>query len=216
MMRDWRRWLAWLAMAACAGLAPAGAAVASGGEVPAVGKALFARAIQRLADAPGLQCTFVQRIAYAGGGEQRFTGDLAVRRPGRFRWHYDTPYEQLYVSNGKVIWHYEPDLMQAERLSGLDAVDPAVMKLLDGRLGAKDLRLLARERDEAAGVWRFQVRVGGVMLWLGVDDEADLLYVERLDALGNRNRISLSGCARLAPRDDLFSFRPPAGVEVVE
>ncbi len=209
--------LAALALCAWAGAAPAAAQKAGAMvPVPAQGRALFARALASLADAPGLRCTFVQRIAYAGGGEQRFTGELAVRRPGRFRWHYDTPYEQLYVSDGKVIWHYEPDLMQAERLRGLDAVDPAVLKLLDGRLGVKDVRLLARKRDEAAGVWRFRARIGGVTLWLGIDDEADLLYVERLDALGNRNRISLSGCARLAPGDEVFSFRPPAGVEVLD
>ncbi|MDX8401022.1 MAG: outer-membrane lipoprotein carrier protein LolA, partial [Mariprofundaceae bacterium] len=131
-------------------------------------------------------------------------------------WRYDSPYEQLYVSDGKVIWHYEPDLMQAERMQDLEAVDPIVMKLLDGRLTLKDAELLERVRDEAAGVWRFRARLGTVEVWLGVDDDADLIYVERLDALGNRNRISLSGCARLAPKDELFRFQPPRGVEVLD
>ncbi|MDX8402535.1 MAG: outer membrane lipoprotein carrier protein LolA, partial [Mariprofundaceae bacterium] len=76
----------WLALSGAPALADAA-------EVSGQGRALFAHALERLADAPGLRCTFVQRIVYAdaAGREQRFSGELAVRRPGRFRWRYDSP-----------------------------------------------------------------------------------------------------------------------------
>ena len=38
--------------------------------------------------------------------------ELALKRPGQFRWHTDAPMEQLLVSNGKKVWLYDPDLEQ--------------------------------------------------------------------------------------------------------
>ncbi len=39
-------------------------------------------------------------------------GKVAIARPGRFRWTYVRPYEQLMVCDGKKIWAYDPDLAQ--------------------------------------------------------------------------------------------------------
>ena len=40
-------------------------------------------------------------------------GMVAIARPGKFRWSYDQPYEQLMVCDGQTIWAYDPDLKQA-------------------------------------------------------------------------------------------------------
>lgn len=173
------------------------------------------RSLQKLSAHTGFQCDFRQRISYTDGGSQLYGGQIAVLRPGRFRWHYDSPYEQLYVGDGKLIWHYEPDLMQAERMDSLDAVDPVVMRLLDGRIRAEDVTLLGFEGSEK-GVGRYHVRLGKREFWLGLDDAGTLAYIESLDALGNRNRVVLTGCLFVAPDAKRFSFVPPAGVDVVD
>jgi len=173
------------------------------------------QSLTKLAAHDGFQCSFEQQIIYKEGGEQRYGGEIDVSRPGRFRWHYDTPYEQLYVGDGKVIWHYEPDLMQAERMDGLDAVDPVVMRLLDGRIRPGDVVLLAFEGREGS-VGRYHVRLGERDFRLGLDGAGTLAYIESNDALGNRNRISLTGCTYIAPPAKHFSFQPPVGVDVVD
>ena len=43
---------------------------------------------------------------------QETSGEMALKRPGQFRWHTDAPMEQLLVSNGEQIWLYDPDLEQ--------------------------------------------------------------------------------------------------------
>jgi outer membrane lipoprotein carrier protein len=104
---------------------------------PVTGKAVpeqLDRALNQMAETPGISCEFLQIVYFSDGGEQRYSGTLSISRPGRFHWKYLMPYEQLYVSDGNGVWHYEADLMQAERLQSLDAVDPVVMKLLDGRV----------------------------------------------------------------------------------
>ena len=39
-------------------------------------------------------------------------GTLELQRPGRFRWAYEQPYEQLMVADGLNIWSYDVDLAQ--------------------------------------------------------------------------------------------------------
>jgi outer membrane lipoprotein carrier protein len=173
--------------------------------------------IKKLAGMAGFQCHFDQLIAYGDGSEQSYSGELAVRKPGLFRWQYRQPYEQLYIRDGEVIWHYEADLMQAERLSDLESVNPVVMKLLDGQISFSDVHMLRKEYDEGLNIWRYQVQIGdGPAVWLGFSRFGDLSSIERQDVLGNSNRMSLSTCSFIAPAANLFSFTPPDGVEVLD
>jgi len=177
----------------------------------------FKKSIKKLSDISGFKCHFDQLIVYTDGGGQRYSGELAVRKPMRFRWHYRQPYEQLYVGDGEVIWHYEEDLMQAERLSNLESVDPVVMKLLNGRVSFSDMHVLRQEYDKKLNLWRYQIHIGDApAVWLGFSKSGDLSLIERQDVLGNSNRMTLSACSFIAPAANIFSFTPPAGVEVLD
>ena len=177
----------------------------------------FAESIQRLADLPGFQCHFDQLMVFSDGGGQNFSGEVALLKPKRFRWSYEKPYDQLYIGDGSVIWHYEPDLMQAERLSDLEQVDPAVMQLLDGRVSVKDVEVMSQEFDSELQIRRYQVRIrDSADVWLGFNKLGDLVAIERMDLLGNSNRMRLSECSYVAPSANLFSFTPPEGVDVLD
>jgi len=182
----------------------------------AAGNPSFEKLIKNLSATKGFSCRFRQEVYFAEGGKKSYTGELAVRRPGKFRWHYKTPYEQLYVSDGGVIWHYEPDLMQAERLMALDAVDPAAMRLLDGRAGPDDVVLLETLPGEP-GQSLYRVRIaGGPELTLAFHDGGALYWLESKDMLGNRNRMILLNVDHTLPAEAKFRFEPPQGVDVVD
>jgi len=174
------------------------------------------QALAKMAATKGFSCRFRQVVYFAEGGEQHYSGRLAIRRPGHFRWQYVAPYEQLYISSGGVIWHYEADLLQAERMKSLDAVDPVAMQLLDGRIGPKDIKLLATEKLESGGA-AYRIRIDrGPELLLAFSVAGDLHWLESEDMLGNRNRIILSDMNREIPSEELFLFVPPEGVEVLD
>lgn len=60
-----------------------------------------------------LQGRFDQSLIDAGGAVvERSSGTLEIERPGRFRWAYAEPYEQLLVADGLNIWSYDVDLAQ--------------------------------------------------------------------------------------------------------
>ena len=40
-------------------------------------------------------------------------GELWLSRPGRFRWNYGSPLEQVVVADGRQLWVYDPGLEQA-------------------------------------------------------------------------------------------------------
>ena len=47
-----------------------------------------------------------------GEASQSSSGRFYVKRPGRFRWDYAAPAEQLVVSDGTSLWMYDVDLEQ--------------------------------------------------------------------------------------------------------
>src|SRR5277367_430245 len=56
-------------------------------------------------------------------------GRLYLQRPGKFRWDYSQPSEQLVLADGKQIWFYDKDLQQAN-VRNMDATlssTPAVL-----------------------------------------------------------------------------------------
>lgn len=177
----------------------------------------LAAALDDLAALQGFSSLFTQEISYADGGGRTYQGELAVLRPGKFRWKYTKPYEQLYVSNGQGIWLYEPDLMQVQRLQDLGEVDPVVIQLLDGRVSLDDVLVLAKE-DLADGVSSWLVRVGqpgnSVEIWLGIKEKA-LLWVESKDVLHNKNRLRLLLMHKTVPPANIFEFVVPKGVDVI-
>ena len=55
---------------------------------------------------------FVQRVSGAGSVKPAATGRFVFQRPGKFRWTYDKPYEQVIVSDGTRLVLYDKDLNQ--------------------------------------------------------------------------------------------------------
>lgn len=66
---------------------------------------------------------------------QQSTGTMQFSRPGKFRWEYDKPYQQLIVSDGSRVWLYDKDLNQV------------TVRRLDRALGSSPAALLAGSNE---------------------------------------------------------------------
>ncbi len=148
------------------------------------------------------------------------SGEFLLARPGRFRWSYTQPYEQLMVCDGTQIWNYEPDLAQATVRNASE--------LLRGTPAA----LLAQRSDIGDG---FVIEDGGVDGKASIvrlkpkSDDSDFraieLWLEKgvpqrmrfLDQLGGTTDIHFSQIqTKLAVDAERFRFQPPKGVEVID
>jgi outer membrane lipoprotein carrier protein len=150
---------------------------------------------------------------------QQSAGNMAFARPGRFRWEYEKPYEQLIIGDGSRLWIYDRDLNQV------------TVRKLDGALGSSPAALLAGSNEIERGYTLS--RAGGEqgLEWLEAVpkardtvfesirlgfNKAGLEAMELRDQFGQVTVITFSGMQRneeLAP--DLFRFSPPAGADVI-
>jgi outer membrane lipoprotein carrier protein len=59
---------------------------------------------------------FTQRVtganAKAGAKAQASSGRFTFQRPGKFRWTYEKPYDQVLVADGEKLYMYDKDLNQ--------------------------------------------------------------------------------------------------------
>jgi outer membrane lipoprotein carrier protein len=150
---------------------------------------------------------------------QASTGTFAFLRPGRFRWRYAQPYEQLIVGDGERVWIHDPDLNQvtvrpmaralgstpAALLAGSSDVERAFEFTEGGSAdGLEWLEAKPREADSGFERIRLGLAAGGVQA-MELTDHFGQTTVRRFGAL-ERN-------APLAPAD--FRFVPPKGADVL-
>jgi outer membrane lipoprotein carrier protein len=146
-------------------------------------------------------------------------GRLYLQRPGKFRWDYSEPSEQLVLADGKEIWFYDKDLSQAN-VRDMDsslASTPASLLSGNGSVSSQfDISALPRSE----GLQWFQlipkhadtdfqvVRIGF--------DKGELRSMFLADKLNQITQLTFSNSKRnLALAPDLFSFVPPPGVDVI-
>jgi outer membrane lipoprotein carrier protein len=165
---------------------------------------------------------------YSGGGVRRSeSGTLWIKKPGKMRWDYSSPQKKIFVTDGTTAWFYVPGEHQARRtpLKKLDDLRSPLRYLLGRSKLEKELRGLSLAPDVRPEA------VGGVVLRgipVGMEDrfsqvliESDRqgflrrIVMEELD--GSRTEFRLENQREnVAVGEVEFSFRPPAGVEVLQ
>lgn len=166
-----------------------------------------------------LQARFEQTVTQNGRVLQRTQGHLDILRPGRFRWEYESPFEQLIITDGRTLWVYEPDLEQVTR-SRLDASvgnTPAILLSTDEPLDSLFTIVDAGPKDNLD--WTMleplseQATFRRIFLGFGAQG---LMAMEIVDALDQTVRIRFSDLRRNVKLDPKrFEFVVPEGVDVI-
>ena len=104
-------------------------------------------AIQRLdkyfSEVDSFEGQFLQTV-FDENGEviQDAKGEVALDKPGRFRWQYTQPYPQLILADGDYLWIYDEELLQATAKPIGEALGNApIMLLTDIRPLNKDFEI---------------------------------------------------------------------------
>ena len=168
----------------------------------------------------GLKADFTQTVIDAHSVTvQNATGTLQLLRPGRFRWDYHTPYEQLIVADGTRVSIYDPDLEQV------------TVKLMDETIGNMPALLLSNEQPLEDSFDITELGLKDELEWLELDpkagdnsflkirlafDEHTLHAMELVDSFGQTTRLVFSHVQRNPEIDpDIFHFVPPTDVDVI-
>jgi outer membrane lipoprotein-sorting protein len=96
---------------------------------------------------------FTQTIDDGNGKVLRSAaGKFYLQRPGKFRWDYTEPSEQLVLADGKQIWFYDKDLAQAnvrDMDSTLASTPASLLSGVGSLVQQFDIKALAAERRPA-------------------------------------------------------------------
>ncbi|SEP58682.1 outer membrane lipoprotein carrier protein [Azotobacter beijerinckii] len=183
------------------------------------------RSIQRLTQlldqAQTLTARFSQLTLDGSGTQlQETSGEMALKRPGLFRWHTDAPLEQLLVSNGETVWLYDPDLKQV------------TIRRLDQRLTHTPALLLSGDVSKIGENFEISHKeAGGVVDFILKPKSKDTLFdnlrlsfrngvvndMQLIDGVGQRTNILFSGVKMNQSIDTAqFNFKVPEGADVIQ
>ena len=164
--------------------------------------------------------TFQQTVTNAQRRTTQTTGGtFAFARPGKFRWTYDKPFDQVIVGDGASVWVYDKDLNQV------------IVRKLDAALGATPAALLAgdnaleRNFDLTAGAQADDIQYVEATprsaesqfkrIRLGFRDNLPRTMI-LTDAFGQTTELTFTSIERNPSlAGDLFRFTPPPGADVV-
>ena len=173
-----------------------------------------------------LQTQFTE--IYQGGGMSRTeSGTMWIKKPGKMLWEYVSPRQKLFVTDGKTAWFYVPGERQARRASvkKLDDLRSPLRYLLGRSKLEKEFNALSLAPDQRPinagdivlrGVPKgMEDRVSQVLLEVTPENRLARIFVEELD--GSQTDFRFKDQKENVPvADSRFSFKPPAGVEVME
>ena len=151
---------------------------------------------------------------------QEATGVMMFERPGKFRWTYEKPYQQLIVGDGSRVWFYDQDLNQV------------TVRRLDVAIGSSPAALLAGSSTIERNFDLAEIEVNDDMEWLeaipktkestfelirmGFSQKGELREMVLRDNFGQFTLLvftDLETYPVLSP--DLFQFTPPKGADVI-
>jgi chaperone LolA len=173
-----------------------------------------------IANARTAEAEFSQTVSDKSGRiAQQASGRMAFSRPGKFRWDYDKPYQQVIVGDGVRLWLYDVDLEQVtvKPLGDVIAGTPAALLAGDNAIekyfilkdagqggGLEWLEATPKNRDTSFE----RIRMGF---------QGDVLaQMELFDFFGQRTTLKLTHFVRnpiIAP--SRFTFSPPKGADVI-
>ena len=163
---------------------------------------------------------FVQRVSARSGSAQPVSsGRFAFQRPGKFRWTYEKPYEQVIVADGTRLLLYDRDLNQVTIRKLGAALPSSPASILFGSnefekefevadIGARDglewVRAKPRAKDSTFELIEIGFRDG-------------LPQAMRLaDNFGQVTQLIFSKLERNPKLDaEAFRFEPPKGADVL-
>lgn len=154
-----------------------------------------------------------------GRKTQEASGSFQLQRPGKFRWAYQKPYEQLIVGDGKKVWIFDADLAQVTVRPFDRAVGESPAALLAGNneierhFQLKD----AGRRDGLDWVEATPRSQEGSFEGVRIGFKGDDLHtVELKDRFGQTTLLRFGKLQRNpAFAADFFRFTPPKGVDVI-
>jgi outer membrane lipoprotein carrier protein len=215
---------------------PTAVRVQSGVPRPAAGRLPTAQVVDRVQRrydaAQDFRADFEQTLSSAVMRRKtQSAGEVLLKKPGLMRWNYRAPEPRMYLSDGAVLWLYEPDDGQAFKQDLRSSQLPAALAFLTGTgklaeefeiesvaptdpgvpkvSGASDYRLALHPRQAQP-----QIRSIVFVVDPGTFEVRETIIT---DGQGNENDVRFSNIRTNTHLPAAtFHFSPPPGVRIID
>ncbi|MDZ7768468.1 MAG: outer membrane lipoprotein chaperone LolA [Woeseiaceae bacterium] len=146
-------------------------------------------------------------------------GTMSIKRPGKFRWTYSEPYEQILVADGLNVWNHDVELEQVTVKPQAELLGSTPALLLGGAADVLDDFEFDGSFEDRGIVWvrlrPIDTDSGFTRVELGFDD-GTLRRMIFFDSLEQSTLIGLFDVVVNEPIDDTqFEFDVPANADLV-
>lgn len=170
-----------------------------------------------LSNFQSLKANFTQVASSALGGGSNATGQVWIEKPGKFRWAVNKPHAQLFISDGKKLWRYEPALLQATVQPLTSQLSQTPLMLLSGQV--KNINKLFTVKSYPDAVFKlFPKTANSLIKSIRLSFKNGKLYQFDLTSSAYQttevtfsNVVLNSGISA-----SQFTFTPPKGVDVLK
>ena len=164
-----------------------------------------------------LSADFTQQIMGLDNNHlQRLTGNLSLKKPNQLRWNVVSPMPQLVMSDGKLVWLYDPDLEQVVIQSFSDDFMANPMRILLGNIDQlnNDFNVI-RSDDNSFSLSPKQKNSLFLAIHLRFTDSV-LSHIDYQDNFGQSAQLSLTQVKLNPPlAKPAFVFDIPQDVDII-
>lgn len=171
-------------------------------------------------EAKTAEAEFSQTVVDKSGRvAQQASGKMAFARPGKFRWDYARPHEQVIVGDGSKLWLYDVDLDQVTVKPLNDVIAGTPAALLAGDTAIEKYFRLKDAADSGGLEWLEATPKSRDTTFerirMGFKGD-ELVQMDLYDFFGQRTTLKLSSLVRNPSIPaSRFKFTPPKGVDVI-
>ncbi len=177
----------------------------------------------RLAALHSMKANFTQTILDNHGKTvQQSNGNMALLRPGKFRWETKKPIPQLIIANGTKLWIFDPDLEQVtiRALHQATGESPALLLSQENSSIDKDYLVKVAAKKGSKLTWYVLTPRAEDSVFAAVEMgfNSDSLQEMRLqDHLGHSTHIVFKDMkSNVDLPEALFVFKKTANIDIID
>lgn len=172
-------------------------------------------------DTNSFSAKFNEEITTVGAPKRERSGVVSFRKPGRMRWEFAAPEVQTIVSDGEMLYSYDPDLNQVVETPLKQALksSSATSFLLGMGNINRDFKARFAIPMPSDGPIKLllDAKAGGYKILIGLDRNSyNLVTLTLTDQLGDVTKVDFSDIHNnVELPDSTFAFKAPAGADIV-
>jgi outer membrane lipoprotein carrier protein len=184
-------------------------------------KQVLSRLQRHYRDTNSFSAKFSEEIITVGAPKRERSGVVSFRKPGRMRWEFAAPEVQTIVSDGEMLYSYDPELNQVVQTPLKQAIKSSSATSLLLGMGNinRDFKAAFANSVASDGLVHLLLdsKAGGYKIEIGLDPKSyNLMTLTLTDQLGDVTKVNFSDIHNnVELPDSTFAFKTPAGADIV-